>query len=136
MDCLVQPTLTMEEGFSVSTTQCSIWPLSSVTSRRSTQWGLDQSQSVTVPLTVTFFPVSYAALPWCAKRGRVKIETLIPRAKTIQNLPFKSHLLFFGYRAYGFRLGPETSFQAGRDFRGSSGRSQARAFSNCVTASR
>src|SRR5712691_4160523 len=57
------------------------------------QWGLDQTHRVTVPLTVMLFPVSYAALPWCANSGRERIETPIPRATTIKNLPFKSHLL-------------------------------------------
>src|SRR6266853_5477555 len=57
------------------------------------QWGLDQTHRVTVPLTVMLFPVSYAALPWCANSGREGIETPIPRATTIKNLPFKSHLL-------------------------------------------
>src|ERR1700730_1787432 len=60
------------------------------------QWGLDQTHRVTVPLTVMLFPVSYAALPWCARSGRERIETPIPRARTIRNLLFKSHLLFAG----------------------------------------
>src|SRR5258708_27274278 len=63
------------------------------------QWGLAQTHCVTVPLRVTLFPMSYAAAPWCANSGSEKIETPIPRATHIKNLPFKNHLLFGGTRS-------------------------------------
>src|SRR6266550_712240 len=62
------------------------------------QWGLAQTHCVTVPLKVILFSMSYAALPWCANSGRETIKAPIPRARTIKNLPFKSHLLFGGTR--------------------------------------
>src|SRR6266849_6898670 len=82
------------------------------------QWGLAQTHCVTVPLRITLFPMSYAAAPWCANSGSEKIETPIPRARHIKNLPFKSHLLFGGAKTRVFRLGPTTSFQTGRDSKG------------------
>src|ERR1700687_636360 len=105
----------MEDGFSVSELHCTTWPRSSVTSNISTQWGLDQTHSVTVPLRVMLFSRSYAAPPWCASSGSEKIETPIPRARTIRNLPFKSHLLFGGAKARVFRLGPTATLRTGRD---------------------
>src|SRR5881628_2780766 len=60
------------------------------------QWGKAQTHCVTVTLRVTLFPVSYAALPWCANSGSEKIETPMPRATHIKNLPFKAHLLRWG----------------------------------------
>src|SRR6266436_6225585 len=58
------------------------------------QWGLDQSQSVTVPLTVTFLSVSYAAAPWCATSREEKIETASPRQRMIRSLRFTTLLHF------------------------------------------
>jgi hypothetical protein len=46
--------------------------------------------------------MSYAAAPWCANSGSEKIETPIPRAMHIKNLPFKRHLLFGGAQAASF----------------------------------
>src|ERR1700730_12658552 len=86
----------MEDGFSVSAAHCTTWPRSSVTSSRSTQWGLAQYHCVTVPFRVMIFAVSYAALPWCASSGKEKIETPIPRATINRNPRFTSHLLFGG----------------------------------------
>src|SRR5579872_514234 len=72
------------------------------------QWGLDQSQSVTVPLTVTFLSVSYAAAPWCATIRDEKIETASPRERMIRSLPFTIHLHF----PVGMRPTPASSARA------------------------
>src|ERR1700680_4008330 len=69
-------------------------------------WGLVQIHCVMVPLIVMFFPMSYAASPWCASSGSERIETPTPRARTIRNLPFRSHLLFGGTGPAFFGTGP------------------------------
>ena len=85
------------------------------------QWGKAQTHCVTVPLRVTLFPVSYAALPWCANSGSEKIETPIPRATPIKNLPFKSHLLWWGQ---GLRLYVEPDYTSRRYYEDSFSDSQ------------
>src|SRR5882762_8977930 len=95
------------------------------------QCGLAQTHCVTVPLRVTLFPISYAALPWCANSGGEKIEIPIPRAKRIKNLPFKSHLLFGGAKACVFSLGPATFLRTGRDSKDSYRTSQVYFYGSC-----
>ena len=81
-----QPSLAISCGLLVSTIQCVCSPLSFLPSIFRKQCGLAQSHSVTVPDTLTFLSVSYAAFPWCANSEVEIMNKPIATAKIIASL--------------------------------------------------
>src|ERR1700756_3544457 len=78
-----QPCLAISCGLLVSTIQCVGSPLSFLPSIFRKQCGLAQSHSVTVPDTLTFLSVSYAAFPWCANS---EVEIMNKPIATTKNI--------------------------------------------------
>jgi len=81
-----QPCLAISCGLLVSTIQCVGSPLSFLPSIFRKQCGLAQSHSVTVPDTLTFLLVSYAAFPWCANSEVEIVRKPIATTKIIASL--------------------------------------------------
>src|ERR1700739_3842963 len=86
------PSLYRAVALLVSPTQFSTLPFSFFTSNKICAWGLEHWNSVTVPLTVVIFSMSYTADPWCADNGSDKVRRLTPNSKTLMTVCLIRHL--------------------------------------------
>src|ERR1700730_16962310 len=91
---LVQPIRDMVVMLAASALHFSTLPVeASFTSRKSSECGFMNWKSVTVPLSVVNFLVSYADAPWCAKSGVEAAKSPRTKAKNVKTLDFIEHPL-------------------------------------------